>query len=74
MLTNSIIVGHSVGITATAEASATLEGTLWDNETDWAGVGTIVTGTVNVWGNPDFVDPATGDYHIGPAVRRSMPG
>mgnify|MGYP002064416744 CR=1 FL=1 len=37
------------------------DGTLWGsgawaNDTDWAGDGTIDTGTVNLWGDPDFVD------------------
>ena len=30
------------------------------------GCGSIFTGTVNVWGDPAFVDPEAGDYHIGP--------
>ena len=32
---------------------------------DWIGFGNIITGTVNIWGNPDFADPDAGDYHIG---------
>ena len=36
------------------------------NETDWGGAGTIVTGTINIWGDPDFVDPGAGNYHVGP--------
>ncbi len=43
-----------------------LEGTLWGNDTDWGGAGTIIIGTVNVWGDPAFVDPDAGDYHLGP--------
>jgi hypothetical protein len=29
--------------------------------------GTVITGTLahNTWGDPDFVDPDGGDYHIG---------
>jgi hypothetical protein len=63
-LTNTILVSHTVGITVAEGSTATLQGTLWGNETDWAGAGTIVTGTVNVSGNPDFVDPDGGNYHI----------
>ena len=68
--TNTILVGHTVGITAAEGTTATLEGTLWGdgawaNEADWAGEGTITTGTVNIWGDPRFVDPENGDYHIG---------
>jgi hypothetical protein len=37
----------------------------WANTADWAGAGTIMTGTVNIWGDPDFVDYLAGDYHIG---------
>jgi parallel beta-helix repeat protein len=71
-LTNTILVSHTVGVTATGGFGLiTLEDTLWGsgawaNGTDWGGAGTIVTGTVNYWGDPDFVDPDSGDYHIGP--------
>jgi hypothetical protein len=70
--TNTIIAGHhSVGITVTTGSTATLEATLWGssawaNGEDWGGGGTIVTGTINVWGDPAFVNPDGGDYHIGP--------
>jgi parallel beta-helix repeat protein len=65
-LTNTILVSHAVGITVTAGNMAVLQGTLWGNASDWGGAGIIVTGTHNAWGNPAFVDPANGDYHIGP--------
>jgi hypothetical protein len=69
-LTNTILVSHSVGITVAAGSTATLEATLWGtgtwaNTTDWAGGGAITTGTVNLQGDPAFVDPSAGDYHIG---------
>jgi hypothetical protein len=63
-LTNTVLVSHTVGITVAQGSTATLQATLWGNETDWAGAGTLLTGTVNVWGDPAFVDPAAGDYHI----------
>jgi len=61
-----------VGISVTAGSTAMLEGTLWGsgawaNGVDWGGAGSIVTGTVNLWGDPAFVDPDGGDYHLGPA-------
>ncbi len=70
-LTNTILVSHTVGITVATGSTATLEGTLWGsgawaNGADWGGDGAIVTGTVNLWGDPAFADPAGGDYHIGP--------
>jgi len=68
--TNTIIVSHTVGISVAAGGTATLEATLWGsgvwaNGADWGGDGTVVTGTVNIWGGPDFADPNGGDYHIG---------
>ena len=66
-----------MGITVTAgnpflagDNTATLEATLWGdgawaNGADWGGAGNIFTGTVNVWGDPAFVNPSAGDYHIG---------
>jgi hypothetical protein len=70
-LFNTILASHTVGINVTAGNTVTLEATLWGggawaNETEWAGEGAIFTGTVNIWGDPAFVDPDAGDYHIGP--------
>ena len=70
-LTNTILVSHSVGITVAAGNTATLEATLWGtdtwaNLTDWGGAGTIITGTVNIWDDPAFVNPDARDYDIGP--------
>ncbi len=70
-LTNTILVSHTMGIAVAAGNTATLEGTLWGdgawaNVTDWGGSGTIITGTpaYNYWGDPAFVNPNAGDYHI----------
>jgi uncharacterized repeat protein (TIGR01451 family) len=66
VLTNTILVSHTVGITVMAGSTATLEATLWhDNTQDWGGLGAIITGIYNYWGNPAFVDPDIGNYHIG---------
>jgi uncharacterized repeat protein (TIGR01451 family) len=70
-MTNTILVSHTVGITVAAGNMATLTATLWGTGTwanlaDWGGAGTVVTGTINLWDDPDFVDPDRGDYHIGP--------
>ena len=69
-MTNTVLVSHTVGITVAPGCTATLEGTLWGqgewaNGTDWGGGGTVLIGTVNIWGDPAFVDPANDDYHIG---------
>jgi parallel beta-helix repeat protein len=69
-LTNTILVSHTVGITVTVGNTATLEATLWGsepwaNQDDWGGKGNIFIGTVNVRGEPAFVNPAGRDYHIG---------
>jgi uncharacterized repeat protein (TIGR01451 family) len=65
VLTNTILVSDTIGIIVTDGNTATLEATLWANNTDWAGAGTIITGARNYWGDPVFVDPDAGDYHIG---------
>jgi parallel beta-helix repeat protein len=69
VMTNTILVGHTTGITVAAGSTARLEATLWGsdawaNGADWGGNGTIFTGTVNLWGAPRFVNPAAGDYHL----------
>ena len=70
-LRNTILVSHSVGITVAAGSTAIVEATLWGdgawaNVVDWGGDGTILTGpsAYNYWGDPAFVDPENGDYHI----------
>jgi hypothetical protein len=69
-LTNTILVSHQLGLDVMAGSTVTLQATLWGtdvwaNLSDWSGAGTILTGTVNVWGDPDFIAPDEGDYHIG---------
>ncbi len=68
-LANNIIVSQTVGISVTAGSTVTINATLWGagtwaNTHDWFGSGTIITGTINLWGNPSFVNPANLDYHI----------
>jgi hypothetical protein len=66
--TNTIIAGHTgVGIAVTTGSTATLSATLWyANGVDTDGAGVIQTGTVNVYGDPAFTNPADWDYHLGP--------
>jgi hypothetical protein len=62
-LTNNIVAGHAWGITSTVPASSTV---LADHALFWDNVQDGIAGTNPLHGNPAFVDPAEGDYHIGP--------
>jgi uncharacterized repeat protein (TIGR01451 family) len=65
-LTNTIIVSQTVGVTVTTGSTVTLNSTLWHgNTTDWGGAGTINTSN-DYTGNPAFINPTAGDYHLGP--------
>lgn len=64
-LVNNIVAGHAVGVKAAdLESLATLNYTLFDDNT----LDTDGPGTINNWnpvyGDPSFVDPVGGDYHI----------
>jgi hypothetical protein len=62
---NTIISGHITGVFADSSGTADLEATLWhDNGTDTSGMGSITIGTVNVYGDPAFMHPDSGNYHI----------
>ncbi len=67
-LTNTIVASQTVGVyTDGGDVSLTATlwgGGAWDNGEDWGGGGNILTGTLNYWGDPLFVNPAGGDYHI----------
>lgn len=65
VMTNTIIVSHTVGISVSVDDAATLLSTLWfSNTTNWAGPGAINTGANNYYSNPLF---AADGYHIQPA-------
>lgn len=69
-LTNTILVSHTVGVQVQPGTTATLAATLWGtatwaNDSDWTNNGTLITGTLNWWEGPDFVNPDGWDYHIG---------
>lgn len=65
-LTNTILVSQTVGVTATAGNTATLNSTLWHGNTiNWSGAGTV-SASNNYTGNPAFVNPSSGNYHLGP--------
>jgi uncharacterized repeat protein (TIGR01451 family) len=69
VLTNTILAGHQVGVYAASGAEVTLHTTLlgggaWTNVEDWVGQGTV-THSGDIEGDPGFVNPRAGDYHIG---------
>ncbi len=64
LLTNTILVSHTVGIEVESGSTAALESTLWNgNGTDWTGPGTITTNN-DYSGDPAFNDPVGADYHL----------
>jgi hypothetical protein len=67
-LENTILVSHTIGITATGNSAVTLETTLWGEDTwanglDFGGTGEI-NHTHNLSGDPAFNAPNLGDYHL----------
>lgn len=71
LLTNTILVSNTVGITVENASNVVLDTTLWGsgawaNAQDTGGAGTIVAHN-DVTGDPAFVSPDTGNYHIGAA-------
>ncbi len=63
LVTNTIIVSHTWGITSATPASATVSA---DHTLFWANTYPGIQGTNPVSGNPRFVNPMVSDYHIGP--------
>jgi hypothetical protein len=56
-------VGIFVDWSSAASLDATLWGSgVWANGIDWSGG---VTTSGDFWGDPAFLDPDNGDYHIG---------
>ena len=60
-LVNTIIVSNTVGISVETGTSAVMRATLWGsgswaNLTDWGGSGALAR-SVDLWGDPLFVDP-----------------
>jgi hypothetical protein len=61
-LTNTVVVSHGWGITNAWPANSTVQAShtlFWDNDQDG------INGANPVYGNPAFLDPGAGDYHLG---------
>ena len=55
-----------MGIYVASGNTTWLDSTLWNgNTTDWNGPG-MINRSNDHYGDPAFVDPDNGDYHIGP--------
>jgi PKD repeat protein len=63
-ITNTIIANHAVGIERIGGTVYEDYNLFYGNTADLSG--TISGGTHDVFGNPNFVDPANGDYHVAP--------
>lgn len=63
-LTNTIVTSHTWGITNTVPTSSSV---IADHTLFWANQSNGIMGTNPVEGDPDFIDPNAGNYHIGPA-------
>ncbi len=68
-LTNTILASHTVGISVTGGSTVTVNGVLWYNTPITVSQAATATVTVNNQhqGNPAFLAPDAGDYHIGPS-------
>jgi large repetitive protein len=62
-LTNTILISHSIGLVADSGTTANLDSTLFGGGTNTSGAGTI-NSAHPYSGNPGFVNPAAGNYHI----------
>lgn len=61
---NNAIVAHGIGIYTTGNVRVTAGlNAFWDNGTDYS---PTVRRLDNLYVNPEFVDPATGDFHLSP--------
>jgi hypothetical protein len=63
-ITNTIFYSQAIALKTTGYSTVTLQGVLWfKNVADTAGTG-VISITQETIGDPAFIDPATGDYHI----------
>jgi hypothetical protein len=62
-MTNTIVVGYGLGITNTTPLSSTV---MPDYTLFWTNASDGIRGSNPVDGDPDFIDPASADFHLGP--------
>ncbi|MFN8597523.1 MAG: PKD domain-containing protein [Anaerolineae bacterium] len=62
-LTNTILVSNTIGVFADTGTTANLNATLFGGGTNTSGSGTISNLNSHT-GNPGFVNPTTGNYHL----------
>ena len=61
-LANNVVAGNGTGIRGSPSITAALRhNLLWDNATDYD---QVTAGATDLHGDPDFADPAGGDYHL----------
>jgi nitrous oxidase accessory protein NosD len=63
ILINNIVVSHAIGISNTYPASSTISA---DHTLFWGNASDGIVGTNPVYGDPRFLNPAGGNYHLGP--------
>jgi hypothetical protein len=77
-MTNSILSGHSIGVIVDDGCTLSIDGVLWYNTS--TAIAHSAAATVDVRnqyaGDPAFVDPANGDYHLAQgsaAIGKALP-
>jgi len=64
VFTNTIFYDHGVGLEIPAGSSATIQATLWWNNATNIINGSLIRGSIDLTGDPAFVNPGGMDYHI----------
>ena len=63
-ISNTIVVSHAIGIDALSSTAVETHNLFFGNTVDTAG--TVTGGVGSFMGDPRFVNPAAGDYHLTP--------
>ncbi|MCX7681277.1 MAG: right-handed parallel beta-helix repeat-containing protein [Anaerolineae bacterium] len=65
IFTNTIFANHTVGLDIPAGSKATIQATLWWQNVMNQVYGQLIVRSINLTGDPSFVNPTGLDYHIG---------